>query len=257
MRSHQIPTLYWNFEKKIKQLSYCLLLKAQAININIPNMNFKLQCKNFIAITLFISLFAHQNVAAQDTIKSITINLQLTHFIAKNQKSSRSFIPINPGIEMLYNYPLGSKTSVSTGVNYSFSKWRKSAGTSQRIRYAHEVTIPLLFERYLGHKIYITVGSYAGWLVSGKIESYSKNIALWVKNTGRWVDVTKHSDYDETSKFTCDLYLGIGFLLKGNPKHQIILEPFIKYKIKDNWMGEVRTKTYFGLNIKVKNLMTR
>ncbi len=213
-----------------------------------------------VVLLLFFStlLWSQQNVTAQDTIKSWSLNLQLTHFIAKNhQKQNNSFIPINPGIEILYNYPLSSKTSVSTGVNYSFSKWRKSAGTSQWIRYAHEVTIPLLFERYLGHKIFITVGSYAGWLVSGKIESYSKNIAPWVKNTGRWVDVTKYSNYDETSKFTCDLYLGTGFLLKGYPKHQILLEPFIKYKIKDNWMGEVRTKTYFGLNIKVKNLITR
>ena len=207
-------------------------------------MKYQARCNIVITVFLFLNLLGQQNVTAQDTIKSWSLNLQLTHFIAKDHDHNNYFIPLNPGVEILYKHELYNKLAVLLGVNYSYSHWKyKFSSGNQARRLAHEVAIPLLFERSFGNNYFVTFGSYAGWLVSAKDE-YIYN------NSTDWIDTTEHTNYNETSKFTCDLYLGIGFLLKGNPKHQIILEPFVKYKIKDNWMGEVRTKTYFGLNIK-------
>ena len=131
-----------------------------------------------------------------------------------------------------------------------FSVWEFKFSThTEWRRIAHEITVPLLFEQFWGRNTSIVFGGYAGWQVSGKEENINKS-------SSKWIDVTKHSNYGESSRFTSDLYLGMGFLLKGDSKHRIALEPFIKYKLKDNWMGEVRTKAYFGLNIKFINLIT-
>ena len=51
-----------------------------------------------------------------------------------------------------------------------------------------------------------------------------------------------------------DLYLGIVPLRNNGQKHQFMLEPFVKYKLIDNWMGKVRTKVCFRFSI---NFSTR
>lgn len=187
-----------------------------------------------------MSLLGTSNVEAQDSINGIRLNVQISHFIASEKHTY--FDPLDPGFEIVYRRKLSRSSAVLFGVNYSFCKmnYRNSSnGTKQS---AHEVALPLMFERSIGQKAFVTIGSYAGWLVSGKvIKSH--------KFSSGWIDVTNYSDYSESSKFTMDLYLDFGYIPTLAPKHPISIAPFIKYKLVDNWMEEVRAKTHFGFKV--------
>jgi hypothetical protein len=94
----------------------------------------------------------------------------------------------------------------------------------------------------LGHKTFVTFGSYPVWLVSGK--QFNIN-----KFTTYWIDMTDITGYNADSRYTFDLYLGLGFHFKIASKHGILFTPDVKYRIKDYWMDEVQARTSFGLKI--------
>ncbi len=198
---------------------------------------FKFSSMRTIYILLITTLFSH-NVHAQKLEDYIGLNLQLNHYISKGK--DKYFMPVNPSFEILYKKSLKDKVFLLSGINYSFSIWKHNATFSTKFRrLAHELSIPMLIEKPLGERTSITFGGYAGWLVKGKEENLNKN-------TTNWIDITSYTNYDESSKFTCDLYISTK-IFSGS---LISFSPFIKYKLTDNWMEEVRAKTYFGLNVK-------
>lgn len=197
----------------------------------------------FIFLTMFLGI---QRIEAQDSIKNLSFNLQLNHFIDKNHEQSMYFIPFNPGIEVLFKQYLTDKMTVATGINYTYSVWNyKFSPVSRFQRNAHELAFPILFERYPNKKIILTFGCYFGWLVSRKEMNLNKN-------SNDWIDITDDSNNGKISKFTCDLYFDLAFQFHKKPgtNKTVLVAPFVKYKLKDNWMNEVRTKMYFGVNVK-------
>ena len=201
-----------------------------------------------IVFTLFFCIFflGYQTSFSQDITNRLDLKLQLTHFMATDENSY--FTPLNPGVDILYQHELNNKSAISAGINYSFSVWKYNYFPSNERRLAHEVAIPLLFEQHLGNKVTVILGNYFGWLVSGKAENMSS------KFPSDRIDFTEHTNYDDSSRFTWDLYLGIVPVRNKGQKHQFMLEPFVKYKLIDNWMGKVRTKVCFGFSI---NFSTR
>lgn len=103
--------------------------------------------------------------------------------------------------------------------------------------------MPVIFNADLSKNFYTSFGIYPGWLVYGKA-LYRNNIDI--KN---WIDNTAHTNYSLNPKFSADLYFGAGFNHVINEKRTIRFIPFLKYKLKDNWMGEVREKISAGLKI--------
>jgi hypothetical protein len=197
--------------------------------------------KKIELLACFILIFLISN--GQSSSNGLFINLKLNHFIAKNRHGY--FIPISPSVEMLYKQKLNRKISFLSGVNYSFSIWKDVVGVSSKFRRKeHEMAIPFLIERSLGDKVYMTLGSYMGWMISGIEENSNKF------NTN-WINITKYTIYNESSKFTCDLYIDVGLYQKITSKNSIFFSPFVTFNIKDNWMEERRANTCFGINIKL------
>jgi hypothetical protein len=195
-----------------------------------------------LTISIFIIFIDLDNVIAQDTINRFNINIHLNHYIPKKHDWFHSYSPINPGIEILYKIPLNRKMSISAGTNYVYNLWELINGSSKWKRSAHELSFPLLLEHSLGHKTFITFGSYAVWLIRGKQLNINKF-------TTHWIDQTDRTDYNASSRFTFDMYLGLGIRQKFATRHGVLLTPFVKYRIKDYWMDEVQAKTSFGLMI--------
>jgi hypothetical protein len=195
----------------------------------------------YILIAHIISLFNFSGYA-QDRTSVLSVNPQFSFF--KDNYSENSFSPINPGTEILYEFGLTSKISLATGISYSYSIWKNSIGIKSHFkRLAHEMYFPVILKFRFIQKFFTEFGLYSGWLIQGK-ELYMNNID--VKD---WIDNTENTNYSSSSKFSADLYFGAGFNHVINEKRTIRVIPFVKYKLKDNWMSEIRERISAGLKI--------
>lgn len=191
---------------------------------------------------LLLMLILSMNSYAQEKKNALIFNFQSTHY-SNNEESYGQFIPINPGIELLYKTSFNEKWGCSTGINYSYSKYLHRFGSSEWIRNAQEISIPVIMERNIGKYFSLSFGSYAGWLLKGKEETINKF------SGGQWINLNENTGYDESQKFTCDLYCDFKYHLVTNTKLSVLLGPFIKYKLTDNWMQQRRKPFSFGINI--------
>ena len=175
--------------------------------------------------------------------KNLLFTFQLNHYLAKDNNGE--FIPFSPGFELLYQFSLNENWTLASGFNYTISKWEdeSEAGMSLWRRKAQEVFIPLFAERKIGAKSTFGLGVYPGWLLDGKEENRNKN------SDGKWIDQTDYYHYDKSQKFSCDLYLDFNYRLDADPRLAIVLGPFVKYKLTDNWMEQRRKPFSFGVNI--------
>lgn len=199
--------------------------------------------RKYIFIAVIIPLVTI-SAFAQDKSAVFNVNPQFSFFFAKNKHLDKSFNPIYPGLEILYEKEFSELLSISTGINYDYSSWNSSVGIKSHFkRLSHEVFLPVIFNADLSKNFYTSFGIYPGWLVSGK-ELYRNNIDI--KN---WIDNTANTNYSSSPKFSADLYFGAGFNHVINEKRTIRFIPFLKYKLKDNWMGEVRERISAGVKI--------
>lgn len=179
---------------------------------------------------------------AQDKTSLLNINPQFSFY--KDNYSENSFFPINPGAEILYEFGLNNKISMSTGVSYSYSIWKHSVGVKSHFkRLAHEMYFPVILKFKFNQKFFTEFGLYSGWLLKGK-ELYMNNIDIRY-----WRDNTENTNYSTSPKFSADLYFGAGFnqIIKENRTIRFI--PFVKYKLKDNWIGEIRERISAGVKM--------
>lgn len=191
-----------------------------------------------------IFLFSFNSLIAQETRNLLIFNIQSHAFIDESEKLDGTFRPINPGSEILYEKQLNKFLSISSGFSYIYSSWKYSIGIKSHFqRIAHELFVPVLLESKLNEKFYINYGIYPGWLLKGA-QLYRNN-----SNIKNWRDQTGTTNYNSSPKTTIDLYLGAGINKPLNEKHSFDFIPFIKYKIKDNWMGEVRSRLGFGIKL--------
>lgn len=224
-------------------------LSHELVSFNQRSVSFKTEnmksVRQWIHLTgiLVIAFLSCSNSFGQELNHAFGFNRQLAHYISNDREHDEHFMPINPGFELLYKHPLKNELSLISGVNYSYSRWKKTFATATYFRRsAHELAIPLLIEKSIGQRFFLMFGTYCGWLISGKAESQNKN-------NPNWIDVTKYSNYSESSRFMADLCLSAGARQQIGSAHSVSIAPFIKYKLKDHWMKEVRTNTYVGVSI--------
>lgn len=193
-------------------------------------------------IFIIILLLNNFLLRAADNKGSIVASIQITRYLTENQRSGNQFLPFCPGGEIFYQYSLNDKWAVIPGINYSYSEFNKEAGSSYWKTKAQELAFPILLERNFAGKLCLSFGFYPGWLLKG--EALNKNKF----SNNKWLDVRDQFDYEESKKFTCDLYLDLKYRL-GDQFNAILPGPFIKYKLIDNWMEHRRKPFSFGMNL--------
>ncbi|WP_372948893.1 hypothetical protein [Mariniphaga sp.] len=160
--------------------------------------------KSRYIIIAVILLLVTISCFAQDKTSALIINPQFSFY--KDKYSHNSFVPLNPGAEILYEFGLNSKISLSSGVSYFYSIWKYSVGRKSFFkRPAHELYLPVIMRIEFKQKFFTEFGLYPGWLVKGK-ELYINNIDI-----GDWKDNTENTNYSSSPKFSADLYFGTGF----------------------------------------------
>lgn len=197
-------------------------------------------------ILIIAFLFSFSSLTAKEASSSLVFNFQ-SHVLLNNSKWGGSFNPINPGGEIVYRRKLNNVFSVSSGLSYIYSSWNRSVGGKSYFkRISHELFIPFVFKSKLNEKLYLECGIYPGRLINGK-ELYRNNIDI--KN---WRENTHNTNYDESPKYSIDLFFGVGLGIFESPSNKeppFSIIPFVKYKLKDNWMGEIRTRVNFGVKL--------
>jgi len=199
-----------------------------------------------ISVLLSILILMILSVSAQDNKSSVNLNIQFSNYL------NEYFSPINPGIEILYQNKIVSLFSVSAGINYSFTSWQKSVGVKSNFkRRYHEIFVPVILKGRISDGFNAAVGIYPGWLFSGK-ELYKGS-----SSTNRWRDNTHNTTYDESSKFATDLFFGLelfDFTKPNDKSHSIKFTPFLRYRLKENWLDENRNKPT-GIGLKINYLI--
>jgi|GEM_PF-2074353 hypothetical protein len=204
-----------------------------------------------LVIPLLI-FFLDTKAQVQDSLGAKwSVNLQLAHYDReKDNELSLGDIGynVNPGLEIIYQYPLNNSCYLNTGVSYQYLKLISHIETADRFKVG-ELSIPLLFS--LRNKIgfSITSGVYAGQFLHFSWEKHSHH--LWIP-----VNTLEREHYADKS-FFMDAYLGFEYKWKGTNGILKVI-PFTRYRFKENWMNYYRTSIYYGiklgidLNVKTK-----
>lgn len=205
---------------------------------------------NFIKI-FFLCLMAlcfTDRISAQQGKSDLVVSGTLAHFIRSGEMSRmKDFYkyPVDPGVEVLYQYRLGNNSFLSSGLTYQRGRIANYKQTEDRFRFG-EISIPVLFKQNLirsGKKIiYSTVGV-----------SYGKMLHFdWERSTsqGEWSNVLgKYEEHYSEKNNVTDLLFDLGISFPACAKNTIAIAPYVKYRVKDNWMGYYRDKLYYGLKI--------
>lgn len=200
--------------------------------------------KPLLLIIVFVCvLFNYVN--AQDTTSHFAVNILGSVYVQQEDKSSNYSIYPVPEIEVLYKLQTFKKLSAYTGLKYMYNHWHKEAGVkSEWRRKTHELAIPLILEQSIGNYLMIKGGVDIGYLLKGKME-YRNNIPAHPE----WEDVTYQTDYDESSRFYLGLHLDCRLKYELDSWNIISIGPTFSYKLKDNWMNEVRPRSMFGIKL--------
>lgn len=199
-----------------------------------------MKIKSFLLLSILFLMIS--SGVAQSFKSSVNINAQFSNYLTEY------YSPVNPGIEILYENKVVSLFSISAGINYNYSSWRKSVGVKSDFkRRFHEIFVPVILKGKISDGFNAAVGIYSGWLASGK-ELYKGS-----SSTSKWSDNTHNTSYNESPKFAADLFFGLelfNFVQSNIKNHSIKITPFVKFRLNENWLDEYRDgHTSFGLKV--------
>lgn len=190
------------------------------------------------------------NTSAQEGKSALIISGALAHFSRTGENaSSNGFyqFPVDPGLSVFYQYQIGKKYFLSSGISYQMGRLATHDGYMDRFRFG-EISVPLMLKRNLVHwnktEFFMTIGISYGEMIHLDFESYG---------SGGWQDVPRKYDerYSEEDSFT-DLLFNPGISFHVNQKTIVEIAPFLKYRVNDNWMEYARGNRYYGLMINYK-----
>ncbi|MDP2889438.1 MAG: hypothetical protein Q8P34_10830 [Bacteroidota bacterium] len=197
-------------------------------------------------LLFLLTLVATIQLHAQDQKSAWSLNILLSHY---DRETENELIlgdvgyKINPGLEVLYSYPLKSQFYLSTGASYQYVDLISHIETSDRFQVG-ELSIPVL----------LTVQNKSGALsfstgvYSGRFLHFS-----WDKNLyGKWTSVNpqEREKYSERN-FFMDAYFDFAYsnsrwFKNGNV---VKIAPFFRVRFKENWMEYYRTSVFYGLKL--------
>lgn len=209
-----------------------------------------------INLYLILMLTLYSNVFAQDRGNALIINGTLEHYIPYGRTFQHEGFykyPVAPGLSVLYQYQLSPKYFLSSGIVYQMGRVATYINVPNRFRFG-EMSVPLILKRVLTedeHKeLSMSVGIFYGKMIHLNWEAYG---------SGGWQDVAReyNEHYSEKNIFA-DLFFSLGITIPVNNGTKFGIEPYLKYRVKDNWMGYDRSEMHLGLMINYKfNLKSR
>lgn len=195
---------------------------------------------------LFLTLICFVQLHAQEQRSVWGINTMLSHYDREKENELNLGdvgYKINPGLEVLYGFPLRTPFFLSTGISYQYVDLISHIETSDRFQIG-ELSVPVL----------LTVNNRSGLLsfssgiYSGRFLHFS-----WDKNLdSQWIPVNpKEREKYSDRNFFMDAYFDFAYsnsrwFKDGNV---IRIAPFVRFRFKENWMDYYRTSIYYGIKL--------
>jgi hypothetical protein len=198
-------------------------------------------------LLIFVLIFASK-LYAQEQKSAWKLNILMSHYDREKENELNlgdNGYKINPGLEVLYCYPLKTRFHLSTGLSYQYVDLISHIEASDRFELG-ELSIPLL----------MTVNNKSGyWSFSTGVYSGRFLHFSWDQNLhGNWVSVTpdERESYLKQN-FFMDAYFDFAYsnsswLKNGNA---VKIAPFVRFRFKENWMDHYRTSVYYGIKLGV------
>jgi hypothetical protein len=119
--------------------------------------------KYIVFIILFFYLISSN---AQDQKAYLSLSPQFSHYIPveNNNYSQNEDVTYNisPGIELLYNYPLGQNSKLATGLSYTYASLISNANGADKFIFG-EISLPFIFTlTEKNNRLSVETGIYAG-----------------------------------------------------------------------------------------------
>lgn len=199
-------------------------------------------------------LFCFFCVNAQYRKTYLGFSPTFSHFIpikATDSQMEDAPYNISPGIEILYNYKLGSSFKLGTGLSYQYVNMISYANGSDKF-IVGEISLPVLFTLTgENNRLSVETGVYAGKFLH--FEWYKRSHSQWSKASS----YDPRFGYKEQNTFA-DLYLAVSYLINKKDVPPAVLCPFVKYRVADNWMNLYRESVYYGFKFTISlNRLTK
>jgi hypothetical protein len=187
-------------------------------------------------------------VSAQENKSSLVFSGALAHFERADKfVNTIGFYkyPVDPGLELLYQYQLSRTFFLSTGLNYQLGRVANWDGARDRFRFG-EMSLPLIgklkFSSHNKTNLFATMGFFYGKMVYVDWESPAKG--------NEWVNVNKkyNEHYSNDDSFA-DVMLGAGISFPIFHQNEFAITPYLKYRVNDNWMNYARHNISYGIKL--------
>jgi hypothetical protein len=202
--------------------------------------------KFFILVILFLIL-SSSSISAQEKKSLVEISGMFAHYSDNSRNINTNSYPssfITPGIEIQYIHLLDSCFWVSSGVGYQYVSLVSDRDEIDKFQFG-EISLFLGFELRLfntkGNSISLSSGINGGKFIDFRWTVPSK--------TG-WHEalLQNMSRYSEDNYFS-DIYFSLNYQPFVNNRNNLVLSPFIKYRIRDNWINYYIEKIHYGIKL--------
>jgi len=204
-----------------------------------------------ICIIALMFLFFKDKTMAQQGKSDLVFSGTLAHYIRSGIESGTPgfyVYPVDPGLEVLYQYRLGSAFFISSGLSYQTGRIATLKGAERRFSFG-EISVPILFKSILVQRekvnLFATAGLSYGQMIHLNIEAPTSQ-SEWIEIPREFRKYEEH--YSEKDAFA-DLLFGLGVSYTLSPKSEFAILPYFKYRVKDNGMEYFRDNKYYGIKI--------
>ncbi|HLN74406.1 MAG TPA: hypothetical protein VK205_14015 [Prolixibacteraceae bacterium] len=202
----------------------------------------------YIKLLLVVFVLMSVYCSAQESKSDLVFSGTLAHYQRLGGNTGiQGFYnyPVDPGIEVLYQYRVANTFLLSSGLCYQYGRIASWKGSENRFRFG-EISLPLIFKQLLVKDDKLNLFTSFGI-------SYGKMLNLdWEvpeKGTG-WGAVDRHQNehYSVKNAFS-DLLFDVGVSFPLSNQNAIAISPYLKYRLKDYWMEYFRKDVYYGIKI--------
>ena len=217
----------------------------------VPKLNKKKSMKKqkkTVLFSLLLIILGNHHLFSQEFKSSIMVSSAISHLTRNGfEDVSQGFyrFPIDPGLEVAYLLHFENFSDVGIGLSYQYWHFANRRSTVRRFRLS-EISVPVFFQKAINH------GSKCSFTIISGINPGQFIHLDWEgpnKDNG-WSEIRREFDetYSEKS-FFIDTSFGAGFNYSQKKRYSIFIIPFVKYRLKDNWMEYYREKFYYGIRV--------
>lgn len=194
-----------------------------------------------------IVLLLISTVAFSQKKGDLIVNIVIAHYQEqKENELDLGGVPynINPGVGLLYHYPLTEKLFLEAGINYQYVDMQCHIYTADRFLFG-EISLPFQVQYN-----FLNTSKNDFILLSGIYFGKFLHFDWQTKGRVNWetLNPTFYRNYSDNN-FFIDLHFEARYQIVSNNRKGVSIGPFFRVRVKENWMEHYRKKYYYGIQL--------